>query len=431
MSIESSADLDGMRLVGRITRQTLDALERRVRAGVSTAILDAIAARCSPHGARSAPRCYGFRATYGRVNDEVVHGVRARGGCARRLVNLTSPSRRRVHRGLRREFRRRVGNGYRKASSRLCAGGLPCSGRRRTSGHARERDWPCGRTGSPAPRIRCRAGTIRAWRGANHSRGTVSAKLARPPATRRPDRRPRPDYRADGQRGSAQAIEDRNGWTIRHATAVWRRTTNIRGDTREHPLILTAAYSHDPPPPPARRLRRSVWLRPVAIVSGPGVQRESQNPERDDQRDTQMQGADDIGDLNARDLFREAHDTNHGQQEMHREAVTDFPTRKPGPKMRSMAFGGRLTRAGRRRQDRVRASRNANRPQNMDVEYHRNRPTISHASRTIPTRPYVRHPEPSRDEVVERPPLQRRLTTLGKWHGLLQPAGKDGTRPGQ
>jgi methionyl aminopeptidase len=78
MSIESSADLDGMRLAGRITRQILDALESRVRAGVSTAELDAVAASVfARHGARSAPALvYGFPGTVLiSVNDEVVHGV--------------------------------------------------------------------------------------------------------------------------------------------------------------------------------------------------------------------------------------------------------------------------------------------------------------------------------------------------------------------
>jgi methionyl aminopeptidase len=78
MSIESSADLDAMRAVGRITRVTLDALEGRVRAGVTTGELDAVAAAIfATHGARSAPALeYGFPGTVLiSVNDEVVHGV--------------------------------------------------------------------------------------------------------------------------------------------------------------------------------------------------------------------------------------------------------------------------------------------------------------------------------------------------------------------
>ena len=78
MSIESAADLAGMRLASRITRETLDALERGVRAGVTTADLDAIAARVfDRHGARSAPTLvYGFPGhALISVNDEIVHGV--------------------------------------------------------------------------------------------------------------------------------------------------------------------------------------------------------------------------------------------------------------------------------------------------------------------------------------------------------------------
>ena len=78
MSIETVADLAGMREAGRITRLTLDALEAHVRVGVSTADLDAVAARLFAHwGARSAPALvYGFPATVLiSINDEVVHGV--------------------------------------------------------------------------------------------------------------------------------------------------------------------------------------------------------------------------------------------------------------------------------------------------------------------------------------------------------------------
>lgn len=78
MSIESSADLDGLRQVGRITRRTLDALEKHVRVGVSTGDLDTIAgAVFADHGARSAPALvYGFPGNVLiSVNDEVVHGV--------------------------------------------------------------------------------------------------------------------------------------------------------------------------------------------------------------------------------------------------------------------------------------------------------------------------------------------------------------------
>jgi methionyl aminopeptidase len=78
MSIESSADMDGMRQVGQITRRTLDVLEKQVRVGVSTADLDAIAETMfARYGARSAPALvYGFPGNaLISVNDEIVHGV--------------------------------------------------------------------------------------------------------------------------------------------------------------------------------------------------------------------------------------------------------------------------------------------------------------------------------------------------------------------
>src|SRR5690349_3355551 len=78
MSIETAEDWEGLRRAGRIAQLTLDALEGAVRSGVSTADLDAVAARIfAQHGARSAPALvYGFPGTVLiSVNDEVVHGI--------------------------------------------------------------------------------------------------------------------------------------------------------------------------------------------------------------------------------------------------------------------------------------------------------------------------------------------------------------------
>jgi methionyl aminopeptidase len=78
MSIESADDWKGLRRVGRIAHLTLDAMEAQVRPGISTAELDAVAARVfTAHGARSAPAVeYGFPKTVLiSVNDEVVHGI--------------------------------------------------------------------------------------------------------------------------------------------------------------------------------------------------------------------------------------------------------------------------------------------------------------------------------------------------------------------
>jgi methionyl aminopeptidase len=78
MSIESPADLAGMKSVSQVVHLTLDALVRQVRPGVTTGELDATAARLlAAHGARSAPALvYGFPGTVLiSVNDEVVHGI--------------------------------------------------------------------------------------------------------------------------------------------------------------------------------------------------------------------------------------------------------------------------------------------------------------------------------------------------------------------
>jgi methionyl aminopeptidase len=78
MSIETAVDWAGLREAGRIVHITLDALERRVGPGVTTAELDAVAATVfALHGARSAPAMvYGFPGTVLiSVNDEVVHGI--------------------------------------------------------------------------------------------------------------------------------------------------------------------------------------------------------------------------------------------------------------------------------------------------------------------------------------------------------------------
>ncbi len=87
MSIESQADFEGIRRVGRVVAEALRAMERETRADVTTGELDAIGAAVLKHqGARSAPQLfYGCPTTnLISVNDEIVHGLpgarRLRGG---------------------------------------------------------------------------------------------------------------------------------------------------------------------------------------------------------------------------------------------------------------------------------------------------------------------------------------------------------------
>ena len=78
MSIESERDWTGLNRVARVVRLTLDALEKEVRPGVTTAELNEIAAAVlAINGARSAPTLvYGFPGSaLISINDEVVHGV--------------------------------------------------------------------------------------------------------------------------------------------------------------------------------------------------------------------------------------------------------------------------------------------------------------------------------------------------------------------
>ncbi len=62
MSIESAADLEGMKLAGNATRAVLNAMKHAVRPGITTGELDEIGACVMlDFGARSAPKLvYGF-----------------------------------------------------------------------------------------------------------------------------------------------------------------------------------------------------------------------------------------------------------------------------------------------------------------------------------------------------------------------------------
>lgn len=78
MSIETPEELEGLRAAGRVVAETLRAMRRAVRPGVTTAELDAVAARVfARHGARSGPALdYGFPGTACiSVDDEAVHGI--------------------------------------------------------------------------------------------------------------------------------------------------------------------------------------------------------------------------------------------------------------------------------------------------------------------------------------------------------------------
>ena len=186
MSIESPADLAGMKAVSQVVRLTLDALVRQVRPGVTTGELDAAAAKLlAAHGARSAPALvYGFPGTVLiSINDEVVHGIpgarviaRRRSGQDRRDGREGRLRRRRGSHG-----RRRAGVEPGRATGGLCERGVwrgRCSVARAGAkvneiGRAVERE------------VRRRGFTVvartrRTRRGADHSRAAVGAERVRP-----------------------------------------------------------------------------------------------------------------------------------------------------------------------------------------------------------------------------------------------------------
>jgi methionyl aminopeptidase len=78
LSIETERDWTGLRRAARVVRLTLEALEKEVRPGITTAELNGIAADIlAREGARSAPALvYGFPGSaLISINDEIVHGV--------------------------------------------------------------------------------------------------------------------------------------------------------------------------------------------------------------------------------------------------------------------------------------------------------------------------------------------------------------------
>src|SRR5436190_6490998 len=78
MTIRSQADLDALRHVGRLVAESFPVLEAMVRPGITTAEIDAEAARFfTARGATSGPqRDYDFPGFICiSVNDEIVHGI--------------------------------------------------------------------------------------------------------------------------------------------------------------------------------------------------------------------------------------------------------------------------------------------------------------------------------------------------------------------
>jgi methionyl aminopeptidase len=247
MSIDSAADWKGMREAGRITRLTLDALEEQIRVGVSTAELDEVAAAVfDRNGARSAPALvYGFPGTVLiSVNDEVVHGV---------------PGRRRLERGDLVKLDVTVEkNGYvadaarsvvveagTETAHRLAACAASALEAALTIARAGVRVNEIGRAVNREVR-RHGFSVVRGLTG--HGVGRTIHEAPSVPNTYDPWQT---DVLTEGlvltiepmiSAGSAQAVTDVNGWTIRTrdgSLAAHHEHTLVI--TRQAPLVLTAA----------------------------------------------------------------------------------------------------------------------------------------------------------------------------------------------
>jgi len=247
MSIESPTDLVGLREAGRITRLTLDALERHIRVGVSTAELDKVAAATfDSYGARSAPAIvYGFPGTVLiSINDEVVHGV---------------PGPRRLKRGDLVKLDVTVEkDGYVSDAARSVVVGSASDTAQRLVGCARaafragisvaRAGTRVNEIGRAVDREVRRHGFVVVHGLTGHGVGRTIHEEPSVPNWYDPWQR---DVLTEGlvltiepmiSAGSAESVESQNGWTIRtkdgSLSAHYEHTIVI---TREAPLVLTAA----------------------------------------------------------------------------------------------------------------------------------------------------------------------------------------------
>ena len=247
MSIESASDWAGLREVGHIAHLTLEALERDVRPGVTTADLDRVAAGVfSRHAAQSAPaRVYGFPGTVLiSVNDEVVHGI---------------PGPRRIERGdvVKLDVTVEKG-GYVADAARTVLVESATDLAKRLSACAAaafEAALTVARAGNPVSSIgraveqevrRSGFTVIRSLQG--HG---VGRTIHEPPSVPNYYDRWQEDILTEGlvitiepiiSAGSARIVEDPDGWTIRTrdgSLAAHHEHTIVI--TRDRPVILTAA----------------------------------------------------------------------------------------------------------------------------------------------------------------------------------------------
>ena len=247
MSIESTADWEGLRQAAKVARETLDALCEQVRPGITTGELDAMAAQVfATHGARSAPALvYGFPGiVLISINDEIVHGVPgprriARGDLVKLDVTLEK-------------------NGYVADAARtvVVEGGSDVARRlSRCAVDALDAALRVARAGARVNQIGRAVEREVARQGFSVVRGLAGHGVGRtihewPSVPNRYDPWQK-DVLTEGlvltiepmiSAGSPHAIQDRDGWTIRtRDRSLSAHSEHTLVITRNEPVILTAA----------------------------------------------------------------------------------------------------------------------------------------------------------------------------------------------
>ncbi|MEA2154330.1 MAG: methionyl aminopeptidase [Solirubrobacteraceae bacterium] len=246
MSVNSPDELAALQAAGRVVAVTIRAMRRAVRPGVTTAELDAIAAReFARAGARSGPQLdYGFPGvTCISVNDEAVHGI---------------PGRRRLRRGdlVKLDVTAELDGYYADACRTVVVGeGRPQAIRLiRTAEHALSLALKVASAGRPLNAIGATVQQAVEQRGFSVCEGLaghgIGRRIHEPPDVPNSYEAARAEPLGDGlvitiepliAAGGAQMRMGRDGWTVRTADASWsahaEHTIVVRDGA---PLVLTA-----------------------------------------------------------------------------------------------------------------------------------------------------------------------------------------------
>ena len=246
MTITNEDDLDGLKEIGRIVADTMQAMAKAMEPGMTTRELDGIGrALLERDGAASAPETtYDFPgATCISVNEEIAHGIPGdRVLAAGDLVNIDVSA---VEGRLLRRHRRHVPPWRRsgRALDRLCRDGQARDADRHRAGAASAGRWPGSATAIGALRL--------------------GARLHPDPEPRQPRRRPRA---ARGARGDPDLAHARRPAADPQGPRASRSSRSCRGAATGPPAARTTG------PSTASRPRRSCststrWSRRIAARS--------------------------------------------------------------------------------------------------------------------------------------------------------------------